>query len=360
MQTAPIPIHYATASDGVRIAYLSVGTGSPLVFAANIFGDATGYCGGFPHVREVTDRLVQLGWRVIRYDQRGMGGSDRHVTDLGLAARVRDLHAVLSAMNLERFALAGVDVGAATAVAYAVEHSEAVSHLLLLSPWASGAAHLQIPALRTALSAGTTDEHERRLFANILGSVASGFKDPEFVRRGTELFLQTTSAQAFSAFNAASALIDIHDLLPRVTAPTLVTHEPAFPFGSFELCKEVAAGIPGAEFLVVNENSIAGREHNENVAAIDRFLRAGTALPSPLAPADQIVAPAHPDTLTAREVQVLRQIANGATNKEIAAHLGVAVSTIERHLVNVYAKIRARRRTDAVAYAIQHGLGRSA
>ena len=79
MPTALSPLHYATTTDGVRIAYVSVGDGSPLVFASNIFGDASRYCGGHPHVREVTDRLVHLGWRVIRYDHRGMGASDRNV-----------------------------------------------------------------------------------------------------------------------------------------------------------------------------------------------------------------------------------------------------------------------------------------
>jgi pimeloyl-ACP methyl ester carboxylesterase/DNA-binding CsgD family transcriptional regulator len=348
MQKASSPMHYASTSDGVRIAYVSVGEGFPLVFASNIFGDANRYCGGFPHVREVTDRLVHLGWRVIRYDHRGMGASDRNVTDLSLAARVRDLEAVVGALNLDRFALGGVDIGAATAVAYAVRHPAAVSHLVLLSPWASGARYLQIPALRAAYSAQAPGEREWRLFANILGCVASGFKDPEFVQRGTEAFLQATSPQALSEFNAANAQIDIGDLLPRVTAPTLVTHEPAFPFGSFELCQEVAAGIPNAEFLIINENSIAGREHDETVAAIERFLRAGTVSAS----ADEIPAP-YFDSLTPREIQVLRLVAGGATNKEIATDLGVAVSTIERHLVNLYTKIGARGRADAVAYALR-------
>jgi pimeloyl-ACP methyl ester carboxylesterase/DNA-binding CsgD family transcriptional regulator len=349
-------MHYATTSDGVRIAYVNVGDGPPLVFGSNIFGDASRYCGGDPHVREVTDRLVHLGWRVIRYDHRGMGASDRNVTDQGLAARVRDLDAVVGALNLDRFALGGVDIGAVTAVAYAVDHPAKVSHLLLLSPWASGARYLQIPALRAAYSAEAPDEREWRLFANILGSVATGFKDLEAVRRHTEALLQVTSPHALSAFNAANAMINIRDLLPRVTAPTLVTHEAAFPFGSFELCQEVAAGIPHAEFLVVNENSIAGRYHDENVAAIDRFLRAGTAMASlPATPAESVKR-SYVDTLTPREIQVLRQVAKGATNKEIAADLGVAVSTIERHLVNLYLKIGARGRADAVAFAVRHHL----
>ena len=64
--------------------------------------------------------------------------------------------------------------------------------------------------------------------------------------------------------------------------------------------------------------------------------------------------------LTPREVQVLRHVAVGVTNNEIASRLGLAVSTVERHLVNLYAKIGARKRANAIAYAFRHGLDDSA
>jgi hypothetical protein len=51
MPTAPMPMHDATTSHDVRIAYVTVGDGFPLVFASNIFGDATHYCSGFPYGR---------------------------------------------------------------------------------------------------------------------------------------------------------------------------------------------------------------------------------------------------------------------------------------------------------------------
>jgi pimeloyl-ACP methyl ester carboxylesterase/DNA-binding CsgD family transcriptional regulator len=352
MAPALPPIQYATASDGVRIAYISVGEGAPVVFASNIFGDATRYLSEKGHVREVTDRLARLGWRVIRYDHRGMGASDRDVEDVGLGARVRDLSAVVDHLGLRQFAVGAVDIGAATAVAYVVEHPAVVSRLALVSPWASGERYLRLPALRAAFSAQASGEREWKLFANILQSVGSGFKDADFARTATEFFLQTTSPAAFSAFNAATEGIDIAELLPRVAVPTLVTHEPGFLFGSFELCQEVAAGIRYAEFVIIDENSIAGRQHDETVAVLDRFLRAGTRTgAAPAAPARAADA----DGLTPREVEVLRHVAAGATNKEIAGSLSLAVSTVERHLVNLYAKIGARGRADAIAYALRHG-----
>ena len=92
-------MHYATTSDGVRIAYMSVGDGPPIVFASNIFGDLTNYRIGWPHQKEVTDCLVDPGWRVIRYDVRGMGYSDRNVADVEVAARVLDVQAVVAALR---------------------------------------------------------------------------------------------------------------------------------------------------------------------------------------------------------------------------------------------------------------------
>jgi DNA-binding NarL/FixJ family response regulator len=124
------------------------------------------------------------------------------------------------------------------------------------------------------------------------------------------------------------------------------------------LCQEVATGIRGAQFVIINDNSIAGLVHDENIVAIDRFLRSGTAtgFTSRASSDANKNLPAASNGLTPREVQVLRQVAAGSTNKEIAGELGVAVSTVERHLVNLYTKIGARGRADAIAYALRHRL----
>ncbi len=64
----------------------------------------------------------------------------------------------------------------------------------------------------------------------------------------------------------------------------------------------------------------------------------------------------YPDGLTSREVEVLRLLAEGKTNKEIAAALVVSVPTVQRHIANIYGKIGARGRADATAYTIRRGL----
>jgi DNA-binding CsgD family transcriptional regulator len=63
-----------------------------------------------------------------------------------------------------------------------------------------------------------------------------------------------------------------------------------------------------------------------------------------------------PDGLTRREAEVLRLLASGLTNRQIAAQLVLSVHTVVRHVNNVYVKIGARNRADATAYAVRHGL----
>ena len=68
------------------------------------------------------------------------------------------------------------------------------------------------------------------------------------------------------------------------------------------------------------------------------------------------VVPAYPDNLTEREVEVLRLLAGGRTSREIADELVLGVRTVDRHLSNIYAKIGARGRAEAIAYALRHDL----
>lgn len=67
-------------------------------------------------------------------------------------------------------------------------------------------------------------------------------------------------------------------------------------------------------------------------------------------------AQAYPDGLTQREVEVLRLIAAGRSNREIAGELFLSLRTVERHITNIYSKIDAGGRADATAYALHHGL----
>jgi len=68
--------------------------------------------------------------------------------------------------------------------------------------------------------------------------------------------------------------------------------------------------------------------------------------------------PAYPDGLTQREVEVLRSLASGKSNLEIAEELFISLNTVARHLTNIFGKIGATNRVEAANYASRHGLSR--
>jgi len=66
--------------------------------------------------------------------------------------------------------------------------------------------------------------------------------------------------------------------------------------------------------------------------------------------------PAYPDGLTAREVKVLRLVAQGLTNEQVAAQIVISPRTVNTHLTSIYGKIGVTSRSAATRYAIEHHL----
>jgi DNA-binding NarL/FixJ family response regulator len=66
--------------------------------------------------------------------------------------------------------------------------------------------------------------------------------------------------------------------------------------------------------------------------------------------------PVADDVLSAREIEVLRLVAGGLTNRAIAARLVLSERTVERHLSNIFAKLEVSTRSAATAYAFGHRL----
>lgn len=62
------------------------------------------------------------------------------------------------------------------------------------------------------------------------------------------------------------------------------------------------------------------------------------------------------DTLSDREFQVLRRLATGATNREIAEELGLSIKTVDAHRLNLLAKLNLRNNAELTRFALQHGL----
>jgi len=79
----------------------------------------------------------------------------------------------------------------------------------------------------------------------------------------------------------------------------------------------------------------------------------GSSVPPPPATTQ---TPAYPDGLTAREVEVLRLIAQGWTDAQIAEHLVISPRTVNRHTTSLYSKLYVSSRAAATRYALEHNL----
>lgn len=122
-------IRFCTGHDVVSIAYAKSGRGTSIAKAANWLSHLE-FDLGSPVWSHMMTELAR-NHTLLRYDGRGSGLSNWDMKDLSFESWVRDLEAVVDAAGVERFALLGVSQGAASAVDYAVRHSERVSQVLL-------------------------------------------------------------------------------------------------------------------------------------------------------------------------------------------------------------------------------------
>jgi pimeloyl-ACP methyl ester carboxylesterase/DNA-binding CsgD family transcriptional regulator len=340
-------VHYARTQDGISIAYSSAGRGAPVVFASNpceLHENSP-----HPHTQFMTDRLVGLGWRVFRYDLRGMGASDRHVADMSLDALTLDIDAVVDRAGLDRFALVGTSAGAAVAVAYAAARPGRVSRLVILDPFSTGRAWAEFSPLRRMLELiAQLAEDDWASFTLAAGNVVTGFDGAKEARKIAASLEHSASPRTFLQYEDAMKTVDVRPLLPRIEAPALVLHNTDFPIGSFEMSREVATSLPDAQFSVVSGEDAA------EIEAIDTFLR--PSVEARTGPSQVQAEAGGSGRLTPRELDVLRLIARGRTNREMSEDLVLSERTVARHITNIYAKLDLRSKAEATAYALRHDL----
>jgi pimeloyl-ACP methyl ester carboxylesterase/DNA-binding winged helix-turn-helix (wHTH) protein len=246
-------IRFCTTRDGARIAYARVGNGYPLLKAANWLNhlDFEWESPLWSHwIREFTKHHT-----FIRYDERGNGLSDWEVADISFDAWVHDLETVVEASGVDRFALFGLSQGGAVAIDYAARHPERISHLILCGGYSRGYCHRQKPEALVARRALET-----------LVRLDWGKNHPDFLSMFTSLYTSESATQqheqwlndlqrvSTSPENAARIMeacdeINVRNLLPQVSVPTLVLHCDRDRVVPPEEGRIMAAEIPGARFV---------------------------------------------------------------------------------------------------------------
>jgi class 3 adenylate cyclase len=240
-------IRFCTSADGTRIAYATAGEGAPLVtvpqWGAEVERDWT-----YPNCRRALEDLSR-GRLFVGLDRRGTGASQREVDDVSLEAQVADVAAVVDQLQVDRFDLWGLLEGAAISVAYAAQHAERVSRLVLWSAYPCGVEIVKPGAARgiVELIRGNWSL-ARRTIADL--TFPSG---PTEVRRWFSASLRRSlSPEVAAKCVDFLATVDVRPFLPRVTSPTLVLHRQGDRNAPIAAGRAAATLIPDARFIALD------------------------------------------------------------------------------------------------------------
>jgi pimeloyl-ACP methyl ester carboxylesterase/DNA-binding CsgD family transcriptional regulator len=349
-RTAPTQeVGFCRSSDGTRIAWARHGSGPPLIVTTCWLSHLQ-FDWESPVWRHFLQDFGDIT-TVVRYDERGHGLSDPGVTDHSLEARVADLEAVVEASGFEQFALMGMAQGGPVAIAYAARHPERVSKLVFYGSYAiaqpdqSPEAQAMAATFEQMIRVGWArpESEFRRVFTSMMIPGAT----EEQMRWLDELQRVSVSAETAVLARAQRMRVDVTDIAPTLDVPTMVLHSRGDRMNGFDEGRLLATLIPGAKFVPLESNNHIVLEDEP---AWQRFM---SEMADFLAD-DEAVQVGGSDgpgvaALSPRELDVLRLVAEGLDNDEVARRLTLSTRTVERHLQNVYTKLEVQGRSARTA-----------
>ena len=344
-------IRFIKSFDGARLAVATSGSGAPLIKSANWLSHLE-FDWQSPVWRHWFSFLSR-GRQLIRFDPRGCGLSDWDVPDLSHAAQVADLEALVDSVGLERFPLLGISQGGAACIEYAVRHPERVSALVLYGCYAEGWAQRDYEtrrrgeALNILIGEGWGQENPafRQIFASLFIPDASA----EQVRWFSDLMRTTTRPDIAVRILEAFGQINVRALLPQVRVPTLVVHARNDARIPYEQGRMLASEIANASFVTLESRNHILIENEPGWARFQQVLDDFLGQPPTSIASTQ--SEVEFTQLTTRENTILRLVASGATNSEIAEQLFISEKTVRNHLTNIFDKLGVDSRSKAIVMA---------
>jgi class 3 adenylate cyclase len=224
------------------------------------------------------------GRKLVRYDGRGSGLSDRDENDYSLDAHLLDLEAVVDRVGLERFALFGPLMSGPVVIAYAARRPQRVSRLVFWASYARASEYFGSPQMKAIRK---LRDEDWQTYTETAGHSATGFSQPAEARRWAAYIRESVTQEALQAAMREAEDFDVSDMLGKVEAPTLVIHPGRAPYPSVDVARGLASGIPDARLVVLEGTAIlpwAG-DMEAAVRAIDEFLGEGEEAVAASAPA---------------------------------------------------------------------------
>jgi class 3 adenylate cyclase len=247
MDDFELPITRYVASRDVNIAYQTMGEGPvDLILAPGIISHVE-FLHEFPGYTSALRGLATFS-RVITFDKRGQGLSDRVSGAPSLEERMDDVRAIMDEIGSRRAVLMGFSEGAAMSVLFAATYPERVSHLILFGG-------LTYPVLSRESSLKAVKYWGA-------GRLASAFDpreatNPDFVKQVAKFERLSASPGAIKAYFELLLTIDVRSILSSVRVPTLVLHNRTDPLISVDRGRELARQIPNAKYIEYPEGAHA-------------------------------------------------------------------------------------------------------
>ena len=277
----PEPVHYAV-SDGLQIAYQVTGRGERDIVLVAGFVSHLELDWIDPRHAAFLDRLGALG-RLIRFDKRGTGMSDRPNDVPDQETRIHDVLAVMDAAGSERAVLFGYSEGGPMAILMAAMHPERVEALVLYGTYARRLRADDYPWAHTP--------EERRQYIERLAVEWSWeadmrtmcpSADDAMARWWGQRARAAATPSTVRSLIAMNSLMDIRDALGSVRVPTLVMHRRGDRDSRVEEGRYLAEHIPGAQFV-----ELSGADHfvavdaNQILDRVEGFLADLGSMPAP-------------------------------------------------------------------------------
>jgi pimeloyl-ACP methyl ester carboxylesterase len=275
---APPATHYAHSGD-VNIAYQVVGDGPiDLVFVMGWVSHLDWFWAE-PSFARFLRRLASFS-RLILFDKRGTGLSDRVGELPTLEQRMDDVRAVLDAVGSRHAVLLGVSEGGPLCALYASTHPERTRALIMIGTYAKRRWAPDYPWAPTPEQGDAFLDEIRRNWGGPVGLEARAptvAHDPAFREWWSTYLRMGASPGAAVALTQMNAEIDVRELLPTIRVPTLILHRADDRLLTIDEGRYVASRIPGATLV-----ELPGEDHLPFVGdqdamldAIERFLADG-------------------------------------------------------------------------------------
>jgi len=333
------PVHYVTTRDGYSIAYAVSGEGRPYVLMPGAF-EHVQLAWQYPKLQPWVEGL-SARFQLIQFDERGAGMSTRGLKEShSVEDYLLDLEAVIEHLNPEPIVLHAATTRVTTAVQFALKHPDRVFALVMNQGGLAGASSQTQSAFFNTLPDANWDIFHR--------SLASQYQEPEDVPRSIALLNQAFDQKDF-ALRMKVALRRLPDeSLTRLTRPTLILHPRDYWGGAISADAAMrGAQLAKATFTVIDGRFALG-DAEQGIRATEAFLASLPEVDSP--------GPHSDAGLSERELEVLRLVAAGRSNQQIAAELVISPNTVNRHVSNILNKIGVANRAQATAYAKDMGI----